>query len=92
MLVYHLTGKVKDLPRLIHNWNELPENVIQTLITGEEYRVYENQELIIYNGYEVAASCTIEVIQVKDIKYTLIKNCWTVEGCIWEDNQENTLH
>ncbi|GIN22617.1 hypothetical protein [Siminovitchia fordii] len=95
MLVYHLTGGANELPRLIHNWSELPDNVKNVLLSGEDYRIYDDHELLVYNGVEVIASCTIHVTQAKDIRYTEIKDCWTIEGNIWsiDDRYKNdALH
>ncbi|MBM7598122.1 hypothetical protein JOC34_000479 [Virgibacillus halotolerans] len=83
--IIHLSKNIQELPKQIINWEITPEEVKEFIISnGTDYRVFSSQELIIYNGMKMIASCTIGgIADMEDDTRFDIENCWTEQGNIW---------
>jgi len=78
--VIHLTKGIEYLSNEVKNWSEVPSNVKEYLLNGTDFK-HNGQELIIYEGRKIIASCTIDLDYYDNI---IINDCWTDQGNIFE--------
>lgn len=76
-----LSHNPNKLPELVTNWNELKDHVKTFMLAATDFRVMNSQEMLLYNGRQILASCSIDIMFDDKI---YIENCWTKEGNLFD--------
>jgi hypothetical protein len=75
--VISLSRNIENLPSLTSNWNEVSGEAKSFMMNGSDFRIMNSQEMLVYNGRQIIASCSIDILE-NDTLY--IENCYTKEG------------
>jgi hypothetical protein len=78
--IIKLSNDTKELPIVVSNWSELKDHVKEFMLAATDYRVMNSQEMLLYNGRQILASCSIDVMEDNKL---YIENCWTDQGNIF---------
>lgn len=78
--IISLSHDTNNLPELVSNWSEMKESVKNFMLAASDFRIMNSQEMLIYNGRKILASCSIDILENDQV---YIENCWTDEGNIF---------
>ena len=74
--IISLSEKVERLSEYLLNWEDVPNNVKEFLLSGTDFRA-DGQELMVYDGCQMIASCSYgSRYNIKDEKQFDISDCW----------------
>jgi hypothetical protein len=75
--IISLSNDTQELPIVVSNWSQLNDQTKELILSCSDYRVMNSQEMLVYNGRKIVASCMIDILEDNKL---YIENCYTTEG------------
>lgn len=85
--IINLSHPTEELKTITENWNDLPEELQQTILVADNYRL-RHQSLLIYKGRQCILDCMVFVDILEDGETNwnriVIQNCYDNDGLLYD--------
>ena len=85
--IINLSYPTEQLKTITENWNDLPEQLQNTILTADHYRL-KPQSLLIYKDRKCILDCmvSIDIFESGKVNWNriVIENCYSKDGLLYD--------